>query len=66
MGENKLTMEQETQISNLLRVIIEQSNLFPDSDPLVVKVSFSKLQSLAISFSEARDLIRYVNRIVDK
>ena len=62
MNENKLTMEQEEQISNLLKVIIEQSKLFPDLDPLLVKISFSKLQSLNISFPEAKDLIRYLNR----
>ena len=62
--ENKLTMEQQTQISTLLRVVIEQSNLFPDSDPLLVKIPFAKLQGLDISFSEAKDLIRYVNRKV--
>lgn len=60
-----LTQEQKSQIGNLLRVIIEQSNLFPDSDPLLlVKIPFSKLQSLDISFSEAKDLIKYVNRKV--
>jgi len=66
MKESKLTTEQESQIANLLKVIIEQSNLFPDTDPLLVKVSSLKLQGMDITLSEAKDLIRYVNRKIGK
>lgn len=61
MDNNELTSEQENQISNLLKVIIEQSHISPKSKPLLVKIPFVVIESLNISFLEAKNLIKYKN-----
>ncbi len=65
MTQNQLTQKQEEQISNLIGMIISQSKLFPESKPLLVKIPFSLLQGVHISPSEAKDLIRSLNRSIE-
>lgn len=67
MKGNDLTVEQKKQISNLLKIIIEQSKLSPVSraNLLLVKIPFSLMEkSYDISFAEAKIIIQHLNRVI--
>ncbi len=62
MKENSLTLHQEEQIALLLKMIQEQSVLFPTQEPLVVKIPFDTLKESSINKAEARHFIQYLNQ----
>jgi hypothetical protein len=65
MAQNELTKEQKAQLDRLVSIIIYYSKFSPNSKPLLVKIPFSKLETNGISPSEARDLVRYLYKIID-
>ena len=63
MKANKLTLKQEEALSYLLKIIGEQSVLSLEGyNPVAIKIPFSNLENIGISFSEAKELIKYLDR----
>lgn len=65
MKENNLKVEQGKQIATLLRIIIEQSQLFSKPHSIsslqLVKIPISILERSGLSFAEAKNLIERLN-----